>query len=101
MLMLAARRARVQWRLLGALLCVVAVGATLLGVCALLVTDTGDRALEVAAARAGAGDVEVTAYTATIRGQDAASVAADTRALLTSTLAPLPVTMSGQASSAM
>ncbi|MDG6108764.1 FtsX-like permease family protein [Dactylosporangium aurantiacum] len=101
MLRFAARRARVQWRFLAALLSVVAVGGTLLGVCALLVTETGGRALEVAAARAAPGDVEVTAYTATVAGHEAASVAADTRALLTSTVAPLPVTTAGQATSAM
>ncbi|GAA3265240.1 permease [Dactylosporangium vinaceum] len=101
MLTFAAVRARAQWRLLAALLGVAAVGATLLGVCTLLLTDTGQRALEVAAGRAEPADVEVTAYMATIRGGDARAVAADTRALLTSTLAPVPAATSGRASSVM
>ncbi|MFI5916028.1 permease [Dactylosporangium sp. NPDC051541] len=101
MLRFAGIRARAQWRLLTALLGVVAGGATLLGVSALLLTDTGRRALEVAAGRAEPVDVNVTAYTATIRGGDAQSVAADTRALLRSTLAPLPSATSGRASSVM
>ncbi|MEO3927901.1 FtsX-like permease family protein [Micromonosporaceae bacterium B7E4] len=100
MLRLLGLRARAQWPLLAALLAVVALGATLLGTCALLVTGTADRAFEVAAARAAPGDVGVTAYTVTVRGTHASSVAADTRELLTSTLAPFSATTATRASSA-
>ncbi|MEU4693594.1 FtsX-like permease family protein [Actinoplanes sp. NPDC023714] len=101
MLRLLAGRALAQWRLLGALLAVVTVGATLLGTCALLVTRTADRALEVAASRATAADRAVTAYTVTIRGGDAAGVAADTRDLLTTSLRPFPSRTTGRASAVM
>ncbi|WP_213450397.1 FtsX-like permease family protein [Rhizomonospora bruguierae] len=101
MLRLLARRARAQWPLLAALLMVVTVGATLLGTCALLVTRTGGRALEVAASRATPGDVDVTAYTVTIRSPHARSVAEDTRAVLTSALAPFPATTAARASAKM
>ncbi|MEN3612020.1 FtsX-like permease family protein [Plantactinospora sp. ZYX-F-223] len=100
MLRLLGLRARAQWPLLAALLAVVVLGATLLGTCALLVTGTADRAFEVAAARAAPGDVGVTAYTVTVRGTHASSVAADTRELLTSTLAPFSATTATRASSA-
>ncbi|MEU4428743.1 hypothetical protein AB0F81_49725 [Actinoplanes sp. NPDC024001] len=101
MLTLLAGRARAQWPLLAALLAVVTVGATLLGVCALLVTRTAEQALEVAASRAAPEDVEVTAYTVTMSGADARSVADDTRELLTSTLAPFPAVTAARASSVM
>ncbi|GAB3968942.1 hypothetical protein [Plantactinospora veratri] len=100
MLRLLGLRARAQWPMLAALLAVVALGATLLGTCALLVTRTADRAFEVAAARAAPGEVGVTAYTVDVRGADASSVAADTRELLTSTLAPFSATTAIRASSA-
>ena len=74
MLRLLTGRALAQWRLLATLLAVVTVGATLLGTCALLVTRTADRALEVAASRATTADRAVTAYTVTVAGGDAASV---------------------------
>lgn len=101
MLRLLALRARAQWGLLCALLAVVTIGATVLGVCALLVTRSADRALEMAASRASAAEVEVTAYTATISGPDARSVAADARGVLTASLAPFEVTTVGRAVSQM
>lgn len=94
-----ARRARAQWPLLAALLAVVAIGATLLGACALLLTRTAGQAIEVVAARAAPDDVKVTAYNVTVRGADAPSVAADTRAVLTDALAPFATTASTRASS--
>ncbi|MDQ7904067.1 permease [Phytohabitans sp. ZYX-F-186] len=99
MLRLLARRARAQWPLLAALLAVVTIGATLLGTCALLVTRTAGRAIEVVAARAAPDDVKVTAYNVTVRGADAASVAADSRDVLTSALAPFPATTATRVSS--
>ncbi|MEO3743098.1 FtsX-like permease family protein [Plantactinospora sp. B5E13] len=101
MLRLVSRRARAQWPLLAALLGVVTVGATLLGTCTLLGTRTAERALEVAMARAAPGAVEVTAYTSTVEGRDASSVVADTRTVLTSALAPFPVTTTARASTVL
>ncbi|BEL02981.1 hypothetical protein Q0Z83_011720 [Actinoplanes sichuanensis] len=95
------RRARAQWPLLAAVLAVVTVGATLLGVCALLVTRTSDRALEVAAARAVPASTEVTAYTVTIAPGDVASVDRDTRSVLREALAPFGGEPVGRMSTAM
>ncbi|MFC4072273.1 FtsX-like permease family protein [Actinoplanes subglobosus] len=98
---LISRRARAQWPLLAAVLIVVTVGATLLGVCALLVTRTSDRALEVAASRAVPAETEVTAYTVTIARGDVASVDADTRSVLREAVAPFGSVMAGRMSSVM
>ncbi|MDG4830717.1 permease [Solwaraspora sp. WMMD1047] len=99
MLRLLARRARAQWPLLAGLLAVVTIGVTSLGVCALLVTRTADRALEVVAATTAAEEVESTAYTVQVPGAAGRSVTADTRALLTAALAPFPTTTNARASS--
>ncbi|MFG1614587.1 FtsX-like permease family protein [Nonomuraea wenchangensis] len=90
-----------QWPLLAALLAVAVVGPTLLGTCALLLTRTAEQALETAASRATPGQIDVTAYAVTIRGEHARSVADDTRAVLTSALAPFATTTAARASSAM
>jgi hypothetical protein len=100
-LRLSARRAAVQLPMLAAVLAVVVVGATLLGVCALLLTTSQDRALNEAVARAEPADVAVTAYLTGIQGPDAAPVTAETRAALTSILAPFTATNSARASSVM
>jgi hypothetical protein len=99
-LRLLARRARAQWSLLAGLLAVVTIGATSLGVCALLVTRTADRALEVVAVTTAPDEVESTAYTVNVPGAAGRSVTADTRALLTAALAPFPTTTNARASSA-
>ncbi|MCA2227028.1 FtsX-like permease family protein [Nonomuraea aurantiaca] len=101
MLRLLVHRARAQWPLLAALLAVAMVGPTLLGACALLVTRTAEQALEAAASRAAPARVDVTAYTVTVRGPDARSVADDTRRVLTSALAPFAATTAARASSMM
>jgi hypothetical protein len=95
------RRARAQWPLLAAILAVVSIGATVLGVCALLVTRTADRALEVAAARAVPADTAVTAYAVAVGRGDVASVEADTRAVLREATSPFPAGVSGRMSSVM
>jgi hypothetical protein len=95
------RRAGAQWPLLAAVLTVVTIGATLLGVCALLVTRTSDRALEVAASRAVPADTGVTAYTVTITRGDTASVDADTRSVLREAVAPFGSVMAGRMSTVM
>ncbi|MEV0352817.1 FtsX-like permease family protein [Nonomuraea sp. NPDC050680] len=101
MLRLLVHRARAQWPLLAALLAVAMVGPTLLGACALLITRTAEQALEAAASRAAPDQVDVTAYTVTVRGPDARSVADDTRRVLTSALAPFAATTAARASSVM
>ncbi|MEV4119631.1 permease [Micromonospora sp. NPDC049645] len=101
MLRLVGRRAHAQWPLLAALLGVVTLGATLLGTCTLLVTRTAERALEVAMARATPAAVDVTVYTGTVEGRDAPSVAADTRSVVASALAPFPVTATARASTVL
>lgn len=101
MLRLVARRARAQWPLLGVLLAVAVVGPTLLGACALLLTRTAEQALETAASRATSDQIDVTAYTVTVRGEHAKSVADDTRGVLTSALAPFATTTVARASSVM
>jgi hypothetical protein len=95
------RRARAQLSLLAAVLAVVTIGATLLGVCALLVTTTQDRALAVGLARSPAAAVDVTAFVGGVPAGAAGSVAAATRAVAGAALAPLPTTTSTRASSAM
>ncbi|MFC5833657.1 FtsX-like permease family protein [Nonomuraea insulae] len=101
MLRLVAHRAGAQWPLLAALLVVAMVGPTLLGTCALLLTRTAEQALETAASRATPDQVDVTAYTVTVRGPDARSVADDTRGVLTSALAPFATTTAARVSSVM
>ncbi|MGN9788512.1 FtsX-like permease family protein [Nonomuraea sp. ZG12] len=101
MLRLVARRARAQWPLLAALLAVAVVGPTLLGTCALLLTRTAEQALETAASRAAPDQIDVTAYSVTMRGEHARSVADDTRAVLTSALAPFATTTAARGASVM
>ncbi|MEW9552337.1 FtsX-like permease family protein [Nonomuraea sp. NPDC050783] len=87
--------------MLAALLAVAVVGPTLLGACALLLTRTAEQALETAASRAAPDRIDVTAYTVTVRGEHARSVADDTRDVLTSALAPFAATTAARASSVM
>lgn len=95
------RRAVAQLPLLAAVLAVVTIGATLLGVCALLVTTTQDRALEQGLARAAPAAVDVTAFVGGVPAGEAGSVAVATRAVAGGALAPLPTTTSARVSSAM
>ncbi|MBU2665036.1 ABC transporter permease [Actinoplanes bogorensis] len=101
MLTLLSRRGRAQWPLLTSLLVTLVVGTTLLGTSTLLITLTSQRSVEVAAARAEPDDVAVTAYVAGISAANAGSVAADTRSVLTSAVAPFPATTVTRASSVM
>jgi hypothetical protein len=100
-LRLLARRASVQVPLLAAVLAVVTVGATLLGVCALLLTTSQQRALEQGMARASAKDVDLTTYASGVKGADAEAVTRDARSVLAEVLAPLGSSSSIRASSAM
>ena len=101
MIALLRRRARAQWPVLAALLAVVTLGATLLGVCVLLVTRSADAALGVAANRTDPQQSTVTAYTSTVSGPDAAAVVDATRDVLTTALAPFPAQTSARASSVL
>ncbi|MBL7257597.1 FtsX-like permease family protein [Paractinoplanes lichenicola] len=101
MLTLVTRRARAQWPLLLSLLATLVVGTTLLGTSTLLITRTSERSVEVAASRADPDDVAVTAYVAGVSAGNARSVAADTRAVLTSAVAPFEATTVSRASSVM
>jgi hypothetical protein len=99
MMTLLGRRARAQWPVLAALLAVVILGASLLGVCALLVTRSAALALGVAAAQADPAAMTVTAYTSTIDGSDATAVTDATRGVLTSAIAPYGASTAVRASS--
>ncbi|GLY98744.1 ABC transporter permease [Actinoplanes sp. NBRC 103695] len=99
MLALLVRRVRTQWPVLAALLALLAIGATVAGACALLVTRTGEQALESVATKGTADEVKATAYTVQVAPARSASVAADTRAVLTEAFAPFPISTSVRASS--
>ena len=99
MLTLLIRRVRTQWPLLAALVALLAIGATVAGACALLVTRTAEQALESVATRGPAADVETTAYTVGVVPKQGASVAADARTMLTESYAPFRVTTTARASS--
>src|SRR5688500_3438605 len=95
------RRARTQRSLLAALLAVAMAGATLMGTCALLLTRTAERAVQIAISQAASEDLAATAYIGVVEGPDASSVAHDTREFLVSTFAPFNVTTTTRAWSAM
>ncbi|MCY1136927.1 permease [Actinoplanes sp. Pm04-4] len=101
MIELVLRRARAHWPLLASLLTILVVGTTLLGTSALLVTRTSERAVEVSAARADPDDVTVTAYVGAVAAKDARSVAADSRQVLTTAVAPFTATTMTRASGAL
>ncbi|MFG1603142.1 FtsX-like permease family protein [Actinoplanes sp. NPDC049265] len=101
MLSLLIRRVRTQWPLLATLVALLAIGATVAGTCALLVTRTAEQALTSVATRGPADQVRATAYTVEVKPRAAASVAADTRAVLTEAYAPYPITTTVRASSRM
>lgn len=101
MIGLVLRRAAAQLPLLAAVLAVVTIGATLLGVCALLVTATQQRALDAELARAGPAAVDVTAFVGGVRAGAGGAVAAAAREVVTGAVAPLPATTSTRASSAL
>jgi hypothetical protein len=95
------RRAAVQLPLLVAILAVVVIGATVLGVCTLLLTTSQQRAIEVGMSRAVASDVDVTAFVTGVAGKDARPVADDARTVVSEGLAPFRTTSAAQAASVM
>lgn len=82
MLTLVLRRARAQWRLLLAVLAVVTLGTTLLGVGALLLGTTQDRAFTAAVRQAPPRDVDVTALLVGIKGSETVRLRNDARAVV-------------------
>lgn len=95
------RRAAVQRVLLLSVLAVVAIGATLLGLCALLLTVTQERAIDEGVSRAQPSDVELTTFASGIGPGAATDVAADMRRTTTDSLAPFRAATAVRASTAM
>lgn len=101
MLTLLLRRAAAQRALLAVVLVVVTAGATLLGVCGLLLSATHDRALHAGVAAAQTSAVDVSAYAVNVKGADARAVSEHERTVLLGSLAPLAATASRRAAAAM
>ncbi|GAA4346499.1 ABC transporter permease [Angustibacter luteus] len=101
MLTLVARRAVVQRRLLLGVVALVTAGATLLGVCALLLTATQDRAFTRGMQRTDPADLEVTAFLVSVAGEDARTARQDAQVVITSALAPLATTTTSNAVSTL
>ncbi|HYJ74335.1 MAG TPA: hypothetical protein VEV65_02000, partial [Kineosporiaceae bacterium] len=95
------RRSAAQARLLAGLLALVALGVAPLGVAALLLGPSAQRAFDVAVARSPADAVDVTAYVTGVRGDAAAGVVPDVRSALTGVLDPLPAATRVRTSSAV
>jgi hypothetical protein len=100
-LTLVVRRAVVQRRLLVGVVALVTAGATLLGVCALLLGVTQDRAFTRGVQRTDPADLEVTAFLVTVAGKDARQARQQARAVITSAVEPLPSTTTSDAVSAL
>jgi hypothetical protein len=101
MLRLVARRAVVQWRLLAGVVALVTVGATVLGVCALLLSRTQDRAFAKGVQQAAPPALDVTAFLVTVQSRDARDAESASRAVITSALAPLASNTTSNATSAL
>ncbi|WP_426562030.1 FtsX-like permease family protein [Angustibacter sp. McL0619] len=101
MLRLVARRAVVQWRLLAGVVALVTVGATVLGVCALLLSRTQDRAFAKGVQQAEPAALDVTAFLVTVPSKDARSAGEASRAVISSALAPIASTTTTNAVSAL
>ncbi len=102
MIRLLVRRAGASWPLLAAVVAVVAVGATLLGVSARLLTVSADSALTIGMSRVTPEDAEVVAYLSDIESANGAKATAITQELLRDSLSPLgPPTLQTRVSSTM
>ena len=95
------RRARAQAGVLAGLLALVTLTVVPLGVAALLLGPSAQRAFDVAMARQPVDAVDVTAYVTGVPGGAARGVVADTRSAVTGILDPLPVTTAVRTSSAV
>ncbi|WP_460461557.1 FtsX-like permease family protein [Angustibacter peucedani] len=98
--MLVARRALVQRRLLAGVLALVTAGATLLGVCALLLTSSQDRAFAEGVRRTAPQDVELTAFVTEVASRDAAAARAAAQDVVERALGSLGSTSTSTATAA-
>src|SRR4051794_4264582 len=94
------RRARAQARLLAAVLALVVAGVTPLGIAALLIGPSQQRAFDVAMAAAPAADVDAVGFVTRVPGAAAADVVTSTRGALAGVLSPLPAATTVTASAA-
>lgn len=89
MLTLVRRRARVQWRLLTAVVLLVTLATGLMGFYTLLLDVTGPRAFSEQVRRAEPGDVDVTAYVVGVPAAHVATAQHQAQDVLHQVLAPL------------
>ena len=101
MLTLLLRRARVQRRLLAAVVLLVATAAALVGVCVLLLGVTQQRAFHAEMQRTRAADVDVTAFLGEIPGGDLADVREQAGHVVADVLGPMRPTVTSTASARM
>ena len=101
MVTLVLRRAFVQRRLLVALVLLVAVAATLVGVCSLLLGVTAGRAFHAEALRAQPEDVDVTAYVVDLSGADLSPAREEAARVVQQVLAPLRPSLASTATARM
>ncbi len=89
MLGLVLRRARVQGRILTAVVLLVAIASTLVGVCTLLIGATAGRAFEVAVEQSPASDLSVTAFLVELDSGDITASEAAARRVVEGVLGPM------------
>lgn len=99
MLTLVLRRAFVQRRLLTSVVVLVATACTLVGICALMLTVTADRAFHEEIERSEPEDVSVTAYLVELRGSDVEAARAEGRRVVEGVLGPMRPTIETTATS--
>jgi len=100
-LTLVVRRALVQWRLLTAVVVLIAVSASLVGICSLLLGVTQQRAFHVEVERAQPQDVDVTAYLVGVSGSDLVQAREQARRVVADVLDPMRPTVTSTATSRM
>lgn len=101
MLTLAVRRALVQRRLLTAVVMLIAVAASLVGICSLLLGVTADRAFHAEIERSQPEDVDVTAYVVGVFGPDVVDAREQARRVVGDVLAPMQPTVTSTATARM
>ena len=101
MLSLLGRRARAQWRVVASVVALVALAATLLGVCTLLLTSTQDRAFAAEVQRSPAADVDVTAYLVDLAAADLPEARAGAEDVVRDVLGPTRPSLASSATSRM
>ncbi|SDC83236.1 FtsX-like permease family protein [Nocardioides lianchengensis] len=101
MLRFVVRRALVQRRMVVAAVVLVAVAATLLGTCALLLGPTQDRAFAEQVQRSEPAEVDVTAYLVDLPGPDLVAAREEAGVVVAGVLATTDPTVTGSATSRM